>query len=397
MNIAFFTTFEVSPQKGGTERVTISVSNALREIYGYKCYSLYRKPCPQFSPAFFDGRAHVPMFGRAKFVRDFIIENHIDVFISQGDFALISNLRDVLPDGCKCRLVLAHHFEPGYDVEFFNKPLLRAELKSSPQIYRRIIALIGLLFFDGIRKWNYNRMRKLYNEAYSKSDRVVLLSSCFIDGFCDFGNIDNITKFSIIPNMLSFDGYLDKERLPHKKKSVLIVSRLSENQKRISLALDIWSRVKRNPESDGWILDIVGHGENSDDYISKVRNENIPDVVFHGVQSPEPFYSESSIFMMTSKSEGWGLTLTESMQFGCVPVAFDSFASVSDIIKNNEDGFIIKNDDVDDYVNRMIKLMTDCEMRRSMAIAGIENCKRFSKTSVAGKWHSLINSLNNSL
>lgn len=41
MRVLFYTTFEVSPYKGGTERITSSISNGLRTYYGYKCYSAY--------------------------------------------------------------------------------------------------------------------------------------------------------------------------------------------------------------------------------------------------------------------------------------------------------------------------------------------------------------------
>ena len=48
-----------------------------------------------------------------------------------------------------------------------------------------------------------------------------------------------------------------------------------------------------------------------------------------GQKNPEPYYNEASIFMMTSSFEGWGLTLTEAQQYGCVPLAFHSFASLN--------------------------------------------------------------------
>jgi glycosyltransferase involved in cell wall biosynthesis len=46
---------------------------------------------------------------------------------------------------------------------------------------------------------------------------------------------------------------------------------------------------------------------------------------------------------MTSAYEGWGLTLTEAQQMGVVPIAFDSFGAVYDIIENEYNGLIIPN------------------------------------------------------
>ena len=64
-------------------------------------------------------------------------------------------------------------------------------------------------------------------------------------------------------------------------------------------------------------------------------------VRFEGRQNPKRYYEEASIFMLTSSFEGWGLTLTEAQQFGCVPLAFYSYASLPDIITDGKNGFMI--------------------------------------------------------
>ncbi len=107
-----------------------------------------------------------------------------------------------------------------------------------------------------------------------------------------------------------------------KHKVVLIVSRLDETQKRLSLALRIWKKVKQNPVADGWVMKIVGHGGDYELCENIIKNEDIPAVTLEGRQDPIPYYKEASIFMMTSRSEAWGLTLTEAQQMGVVPIAF---------------------------------------------------------------------------
>ena len=63
--------------------------------------------------------------------------------------------------------------------------------------------------------------------------------------------------------------------------------------------------------------------------------------------------------MMTSRSEAWGLTLTEAQQMGVVPIAFDTYASLRDIITDGVDGEIIAEGDVDGYVRCVLNLMQD--------------------------------------
>lgn len=56
--------------------------------------------------------------------------------------------------------------------------------------------------------------------------------------------------------------------------------------------------------------------------------------------------------MMTSIWEGLPMTLIEAMHYGCVPIAFDSFAALYDLIDNGNNGFIIPNNDIDCFVKK---------------------------------------------
>ena len=177
----------------------------------------------------------------------------------------------------------------------------------------------------------------------------------------------------------------------NKKHIVLIVSRLVDVPKRISLALKIWNEVKKRSEAAGWQLNIVGHGRDEAMYHKMVEQQQIPDVNILGRQQPQPYYEEAAIFMMTSKSEGWGLTLTEAQQFGVVPIAFDSYDALYDIITDGKDGIIIKEGYFDVYIDELAKLMADVSRRQQMASNAIQNCSRFSQEKIANRWWQLLN------
>ena len=76
-----------------------------------------------------------------------------------------------------------------------------------------------------------------------------------------------------IPNPLSFNLNLDID-LKEKKKSVLIVSRLKEEQKKVGTSLEIWKKLEEYGY-EGWSLDIVGYGDDLDFYLDMVRREDI--------------------------------------------------------------------------------------------------------------------------
>lgn len=176
---------------------------------------------------------------------------------------------------------------------------------------------------------------------------------------------------------------------------VLIVSRIEEVHKRLSLALKIWAKVKKHPEAKNWRLKIVGTGQDMSLYLHMVERDGISDVDFEGRQNPVPYYKEAAIFMMTSRSESWGLTLTEAQQMGVVPIAFDTYASLQDIIIDGEDGIVVTEGDVDGYVNRMLDLMKNEADRHSMALQAIASSHRFSQERVAERWWRLLSEMSN--
>ena len=97
--------------------------------------------------------------------------------------------------------------------------------------------------------------------------------------------------------------------------------------------------------------------------------------------------------MMTSRSESWGLTLTEAQQMGVVPIAFDTYASLREIITDGEDGIVIEEGDVDGYVNAMLDLMQNDAERQRMARQAITSSQRFSQERIAENWKMLFDEL----
>ena len=75
--------------------------------------------------------------------------------------------------------------------------------------------------------------------------------------------------------------------------------------------------------------------------------------------------------------------MTEAQQFGAVPVAFDSYASLREIITDGENGRYVPFADVSAYAKAVLELMEDAGMRQEMALYAIESSKRFSWGAIA--------------
>lgn len=388
MNILFYNTSDVSEIKGGTERITARISKGF-QLRGHNCYLAYEIEIDRSFPLTeFTKKINVNKASLEKFIR----ANHIDIIIIQKMTRLVISLYKMrIKYGLTFKIYSVLHFMPGYELFQMNFDkswqLLFHESTSIRSLVKNIIRTVGYPLYQ---LYYPKRDQDLYRKVYAYSDKVILLSKGFIDEYANYCGLKEIRKFRVIPNALSYDDFFPVEKLKEKQKQVLIVSRLEEKQKRISKALQIWSMVEQNSELDDWKLCIVGTGPDEEKYKQLSNTLQLKRVAFYGRQAPRPYYEQSSIFMMTSSHEGWGLTLTEAQQMGCVPIAFGTFAAVQDIIGNDEYGYIIPNNDLSSYYERLRTLMLNSELRIQQAISSINYSKKFELNQIVQLWEQVV-------
>lgn len=94
--------------------------------------------------------------------------------------------------------------------------------------------------------------------------------------------------------------------------------------------------------------------------------------------------------MLTSEFKSFPLTLLEAQQFAVLPIVFDSFGSVVDIIENNKNGILIPYSDIELFVNNMRNLMNNVRNRKDMAVESVAMSAKFSKQQILKKWNCLF-------
>lgn len=399
MNILFFTYGQVSPTVGGTERTTVSVATGLTKYFGHCCFSIYEVPRGMPTAGCFVQEWMLPTNPDGKIdseaFRNIIVSKNIDTIIIQGSFIHVRIFREMLSD-IACRIILAHHFEPGWEDVFYTFKDQWGNMWHKHTSLRNMVKSAASVAFYPYYRWRYHRnLRRNYRDAYKYADKVVLLSEKFIPRYMQFCGMTgtDCDNFAVIPNMLSLSDSINEEEFGMKRNVALIVARLEESCKNISAALEIWRRVKNDSRSKGWCLKIVGDGQDRKRYERQIISDNIKDVELLGRRDPVPYYREASVFLMTSKSESWGLTLTEAQQMGCVPIAFDSYATLREIISNGENGILVEDGNVSEYAESMLMLMEDAELRHMFAANGEISCRRFKDISIVPQWNKLLTSL----
>lgn len=386
MNILFVNTFDVSPFLGGTERIADTLCREFRKRCLCRCYLAYYEGIDSlYKKTVFDGRLCLGSRKNVALLIDYIVKKDIDVVLLQGQLGLAKGIRQAI--GKKIKIIFAHHLYPGVereDVSWSNSVLKCWKSRGL------MANMLRLTAYPILKVKHLYALPLKYKDTYDYSDKVVLLSSELIQPFTAFGHIKDTDKFSVIPNTLSFDIFFPFEKIYEKEKVVLIVSRLVENPKRISLALRSWKELMSDDRLADWKLVIVGSGSDENNYKSYVAENDIKNIYFEGNKNPLPYYQKASVFLMTSALESWGLTITEAQQFGVVPVAFDSYPSLHEVIENNVNGITVKNDRMDLYVEAVRNMMLDSETRNRLAESAIKKVQRFSAEQVVKQWLSIF-------
>lgn len=200
-------------------------------------------------------------------------------------------------------------------------------------------------------------------------------------------------NMTVLPNPLTFEPVKD---IPHKEKIILSTGRLDVwKVKGFDNLIRAWGRIaKQYPE---WKLMIAGTGSvKSKEYLVRLtQEEQVKDsVLFIGFcNNIIDYYKKASIFVLSSRYEGFGMALTEAMSQGCACIACDFNGRQREIIQNDSQGIICSNDnylELSDAIKRMIE---DEQYREKCRINAIERSKYYSLDKTIDRWERIFQSL----
>ena len=192
------------------------------------------------------------------------------------------------------------------------------------------------------------------------------------------------TNVRVIPNIVHLNETGRYSNCSNKR--AIFVGRLVE-QKGIQELITIWRIV--NGHHPDWQLDVYGDGHL--DSISEIKL-----FVHPPTNSIMEEYNNSSILLMTSVYEPFGLVLPEAMSCGLPVVAFDCPYGPSSIISDGVDGFLVKKRKIDEFVQRVDQLICSYDLRRQMGQAGIQSSQRYQASRIMPQWIQLFEDLTSS-
>lgn len=362
MNICFF--LGGFHQNGGIGRVTAMLANEMAKYDDYRitalCYCDPKLPniydiSPRINQQFYlqtySSMAKQIFTGGVMRLRRYLRTNKVDVLIACG--ALFYPISVLACKGINTKCICWEHSDP------------EGNNDHRGQYWARRF---------GIKRSDLNvvltkRALNVFKEKYGAENTVQI-----------YNPVDEA--------VFKLAGEYNKE-----SKKIISVGRLSY-QKNFELAINIATRIL--PGHPEWTWDVYGKGENHDK-LQRLIEENGITKQFHlcgQVTDLYERYVNYSIMVMTSRYEGFPMSLLEGLGNGLPLVSFDIPTGPSEIIEDGVNGYLIDPFDVDCIVQRLEEMMADESLLIRMSNAGKQKAYAFSQKEITSSWNKVLAELN---
>ncbi len=367
------------PSYGGVEKVSTTLANKFIEDGHRVTIASYIQPQNDFIKLFLSDQCNllslslpVLTLQNIKKLREYIITNRVDIIINQWVVPFYATLVwKIAVRGTNCKVYSVHHNKPDT-----NKRIQDLEKQINEGKRYKIIVR------DLVRE--VSRLSLAF--CIHCSHKFILLSPSFIPLTQRYARMMKKEKFLSIPNPLTIDKSVQKMS---KEKEIIYVGRIEYTQKCTYRVIDIWNELEGlYPD---WKLTIVGDGEERDDLEKRIKEYGLKHIKVTGFVDPLDYYQRASLLLLTSESEGFGLVIVEAMTYGVVPIVYNSYEAVHDIIKNGNNGVLVnKPYSVDAFTKSLKELMENQELINIISSNARTTSKRFTIEKVIDEWYKLI-------
>ena len=348
--------------EGGVARVLSIKTNFLIEKFGYEVHILTQN----------DGNSSLfYSFNEKIILHDMILKGANIQFLNNYRILLNKQVSNINPD----IIIVCDNGLKAFTIPFIlkgNKPII-FECHGSRFIEE----------FDYKNNFFINVLRKLkYRFKFfgaSKFNKIITLSEENREEWSKKNSI-------VIPNPIWFSTTKEADLT---QKNVIAVGRHSY-EKGFDRLLEIWKKViVKFPD---WYLTIYGKSNPDFDLVALAKKLNIENNItfYEPVKNINDKYLEASIFLMPSRFEGFGMVLIEAMASGLPCISFDCPCGPRAIIKNNCNGFLIKNGNENEFVNTISNLIEDKNLRIQIGKNAKEIVNKYDIEEIMKLWDELF-------
>lgn len=200
-----------------------------------------------------------------------------------------------------------------------------------------------------------------------------------------------MSNVNVFPNPLSLKP-VESVAIEKRDNAILAIGNLSRWQhKGFDNLLEIFAKILQSHPN--WKLYIAGAGE-SNYLLTIISRLNISKqiVLLGEVKDISILMEQVKIFALTSRYEGFPMVLIEAMSQGLPCIAFDCFTGPGDIITDGYDGILVPDQDIDDFVSKLLVLINNSELQKRLGLNAANSSKKYSIEKIIKKWNELLES-----
>ena len=367
------------PSYGGVEKVTTVLANRFIEDGHCVTIASFIQPKNEFAKLYLSDKCNLlslecPILSikNIKKLREYVKNHNINVFINQLVIPFYVTLVWKLAlIGINCKIYSVHHNKPDTNKRIQDLDLQINVGKNYLKIIRYLVREISRLSLAFCVK---------------SSHKFILLSPSFIPGVKNYTRLTKCNKFLSITNPVTIEP---PSKILSKGKEIIYVGRIEYTHKCTYRVVDIWNELEQLYPN--WSLTIVGDGEDREDLQKRIDEYGLKNIAITGFVDPVKYYERASILLLTSDSEGFGLVIVEAMTYGLVPVVYNSYEAVRDIIIDGYNGKLVdKPYRINSFVTVLKDLMDGNECLNLISCNARNVSSRFTVDNVVNEWYELF-------
>jgi glycosyltransferase involved in cell wall biosynthesis len=241
---------------------------------------------------------------------------------------------------------------------------------------------------DHMNLGGYNaELRASMAQLYPRLDAVTALTQGTADEYRTL--LGPAARVELVPNGVTGLG---EQRADPGAKLIVAAGRLSR-RKGFDRLFTAWAQIAH--EFPDWQLVVFGHGPERGRLTRLIDDLRIAGSASLGGNSPRlpEELAKASLFVMTSRREGFPMVLLEAMSVGVPVVAYDCPTGPRDIVSQGVDGYVVRDGDTAQLAATLAELMDDEPRRRRFAVAAVDKARQFDIATIAERWEALFEEL----
>jgi len=284
------------------------------------------------------------------------------------------------------------------DINFHFRNYLKLIRKvNSINKINKIDVILGIGCFLNVFLPFFRRVKKVacehnsYDIVSSKTKFVRGLTYRFVDFIVSSTKEDLPRYLKINKNSITIHNpvLLSDSTYSFKRQNVVISVGTLTERKGMDRLLHVWKLVEEKEKNAN--LEIFGEGEEFEKLLELKLRLGIINVSFLGnTHSLDAELSHSKIYVLPSRKEGFPMVLLEAMNHYLPVVSFDIKTGPNEIITDGEDGYLIKDDDIGDMADKILRLLTENVLLEKMSKNAKKNVERFSISNIIKLWERIL-------